>query len=225
MGLWPWGRVPVESIAGGGGIADHAVMKTSGAACGLIAILVLPGCASWHYARLKLGQAPDDYGRVLPAEKVRRTERGLAFLSRDWTGRIDAIVVIVADNRRVAARVHATYREQRYGFGTRVTYRLSGEIDPKLYETQDAGPTDTLKLLLSQLVATKGDKLAVESHAWIAAGLTRLLQRFPNVAEQMGEPATMLGVSERVRGGGLGTVSADSDGVLRFAYEWSGDTS
>lgn len=188
-------------------------------------MVLLPGCASWHYGRLKLGQAPNEYERVLPAEKVRRTERGLAFLSRDWTGRIDAIVVIVAENRRVAARVHASYGEQRYGFTTRVAYRLRGEIDPKLYETQDAGPTDVLKLLLSQLAAYKGDKLAVESHAWIAAGLTRLLQRFPNVADQIAEPATMLGVSERVRGGGVGTVSADADGVLRFEYKWSGDSS
>jgi hypothetical protein len=189
---------------------------------GLLVALTLPpltGCADWSYRKIQLGQAPQDYGRVLPAETSRRTALGLCHLSGETWGQTEAIVVLLTSDRRVAGKLRARYLLSRWGLGPgEPGYQLEGELDPELYGIQGAGPLDALRAIASELIDYRGEKLALEAHAWIAVGLTRLMQRWPGVAETSAVTERLREALEMVPGGGAARIEVDERGVYHVEY-------
>lgn len=184
----------------------------------LVTVAVGAGCADLHYQRLALGQAPAAYERVLPAGDARRTDFGLCYASSDWTRRTDAIVVLSARDRRLAAKIQATHVHRDFGLRTETSFRLRGELDPKLADVASTGALDALRALLQQLQDYRGEKTAVEAHAWVAAGLVRLLQRWPNLSDQVQPAAGLSATLERVPAGGRAWLAVDERGAYLFEY-------
>lgn len=202
------------------GMAGVRSMLARGAAIAGAAILALPvgGCAEIAYDQLRLGQAPREYDRVLPSDASRRTHLGLCYLSADGMGRTDAILVLLGPDRSLAAKIAATGFERNWGTHVERGYRVRGEIDPQRIEARGAAPLDALRQIAGDLARYDGEKLARESHAWVAAGLVRLLQRFPNVSDVGVESRRLHDLLERVGGGGRATLTIDPAGVYHFEY-------
>lgn len=184
-----------------------------------VGLALLCGCASTTYRQLSLGQERSSYDRVMPREVTRSTDLGMAYLRHDpAAGRTDAIVVLLTQDRRIAAKMHAVWRERRGWMGGDSGFALRGEIDPRLAELQSSGPVDTLRVMVADLVAYQGERLATDAHAWVAAGLVRLMQAWPNTSDVGVDTRRLAGVLERVPGGGTAQIAVDSNGVYRFEY-------
>lgn len=183
-----------------------------------IASLAATGCVDMYYRRIELGQSKQQYERILPAAQSRRTDLGVAFLASDWTGRTEAIVVLASRDRRAAGKLRATHFEHNYGFKTETGFRLQGEIDPSLADLKSTGPLDTLRVVLQQLESYRGEKAATDAHEWLAAGLVRLLERWPHMSDRLGPVPTRSSRLEQVPAGGTASISIDRRGVFRFEY-------
>jgi hypothetical protein len=181
--------------------------------------LSILGCADATYDMIRLGQQPQEYERILPADRSRRTHLGLCYLDGDGGGRTDSIVVLLTSDRRVAAKIQGTCFERDWGFKVDRGFRLRGELDPRLYDLQAAGPIDTLRAIAGDLSNYQGEKLAGDAYAWVAAGLVRLMQGWPNVTDVGVETHKLADLLERVAGGGEARIAVDVGGVYRFEYE------
>jgi hypothetical protein len=183
------------------------------------ALLFLGGCADWSYRQIRLGQSSENCERVLPPETSRRTALGLCHLSSDPFGRTEALVVLLTGDRRVAAKLRARHYERDWGFKVDRGYWLEGELDPELYGVQSTGPLDTLRAIAADLTDYRGEKLALDAHAWVAAGLVRLMQRWPGV-EDVGVSSQRLSeLFELVPGGGVARIAVDERGIYRLEYK------
>jgi hypothetical protein len=182
-----------------------------------LALLCLTGCADWSYRQIRLGQESDDFERVLPAETSRRTALGLCHLSEDKLGRTDAIVVLLTSDRRVAGKLRAHF-QRNWGFKTDYGFWLQGELDPELYGVEASGPLDTLRALAVELTDYQGERLALDAHAWAAAGLVRLIQRWPGVADAGVSSQRLEELFEQVPGGGTARLEVDERGIYRLEY-------
>ena len=185
-----------------------------------LAILTLSGCADWSYQRIQLGQSPEDYARVLPMETSRRTALGLCHLSKNALGRTDALVVLLTSDRRVAAKLRARHFEHKWGVNrTERGYWLVGELNPELYGVAGSGPLDTLRAIAGELTVYRGEKLALDAHAWVAAGLVRLVQRWPGVNDVGVSSQRLSELVERVPGGGTARIEIDDRGIYHLEYK------
>jgi hypothetical protein len=183
------------------------------------ALLFLTGCADWAYRQIQLGQSAEEYERVLPAETSRRTAVGLCHLSSDRFGRTDAFVVLLTGDRRVAGKLRARHYERDWGLKVDRGFWLEGELDPELYGVQSTGPLDTLRAIAGELTDYRGEKLALDAHAWVAAGLVRLMQRWPGV-EDVGVSSQRLSeLFELVPGGGAARLEVNEHGIYRLEYK------
>jgi len=190
----------------------------------LLAAGLCGGCANWTYDRVRLGQSLEGAERLMPPATSQRTALGLYHLRADGLGRTDAVVLLATEDRRVSAKLHAVRVERNYGVRTERAYLLRGELDPQLAETQSTGPIDTLRMLARELTEYQGVKPALDAHAWVAAGLARLIQCWPRV-EDVGVSAQRLTeLFERVPGGGSATLAVDSSGTYRFEYRQGNTT-
>jgi hypothetical protein len=201
---------------------NHRLIQRGLCPAALLAPLaaLLVGCANWSYDQIQLGQSPRDYARVLPAETSRKTALGLCHLSHDKLGHTDALVVLLTSERRVAAKLQARYFESGWRFGrTESGFRLVGELDPELYGVAGSGPLDSLRALAANLTDYRGEKLALDAHAWVAAGLVRLMQRWPNVRDVGISSQRLDQLLERVPGGGTARLEVDTDGIYHLLYE------
>jgi hypothetical protein len=197
--------------------ADRALWRLAGLA--LAGLVGLTGCADWSYRQIQLGQPSDNYERVLPAETSRRTALGLCHLSEDGLGRTDAMVVLLTDDRRVAAKMWARHLEREWGWKTDRGFWLEGELEPELYGAQATGPLDTLRAIAGELTDYRGEKLALDAHAWVAAGLVRLIQRWPRVESTGVSSQRLSELFELVPGGGAARIEVNEQGIYRFEYK------
>lgn len=194
---------------------------TAGALVIAAAVLsTVGGCAQAYYRQFQLGQQPAEYERILPAGSSRRTSIGLCYLGTDLAGRTDALVILVTDDRRVAAKLHAAKVQRRIG-GLEVErgYRLEGELDPRLCGIEGAGPLNGLRMLAGRLAEQPGQALELDAHWLVAGGLVRLLQAWPGVGEYGVEERRLSELFERVPGGGTAEVRLDPRGVWTVRYE------
>lgn len=196
----------------------RAISRCSAALLLIPCIAALTGCAAWSYDRIRLGAPRSDYEAVLPREQTRLTDLGICSLLSK-RGRSDAFLILVTADRRVAGKVWATNEERGLLTWTERGFRLRGELDAGLLGAQEAGPIDTLRLLASQVGDYRGEKLAMDAHAWITAGLVRLIQCWPNVMDTGVSTERLTETLDRVPGGGQGTLSA-SGGILKFEYRF-----
>jgi hypothetical protein len=186
---------------------------------GVAALLWLSGCADLAVDRIRPGQRPQEYEGTLPAASTRRTDLGLACLEQSPTGRIDAIVLMLTSDRRVAGKLHATHWSAGGGLPPQPAYRLRVQVDPVLASVQGAGPIDTLRMLAGDLACYEGERLARDAHAWVAGGLVRLLQRWPGVTDFGVAETRMSQLNDLVPAGGEARMIVDRDGQYRFEYE------
>lgn len=177
------------------------------------------GCTDFSYRSLQLGQSREKYDGALPTESSRRTDLGLCQYSKGPMGRTDAIVLMLSNDRRISAKIQAYALKRELGFKTESGFRLVGELDPKLYGTQGTGPVDTLRAVAISLLEYQGEALATQAYRFVAAGLVRLLERWPGL-EELGIPVEQLEeVIDFAPGGGTSRIASDDNGVLRFEYE------
>ncbi|MGE0479060.1 MAG: hypothetical protein AB7Q17_01190 [Phycisphaerae bacterium] len=176
------------------------------------------GCAPLTYRSVQVGQTPAEYQRLIPAEQSRRTDVGVCSLATDPFGRVDALALLLTTDRRVSGKLHATHETRSLGLQTETRYALRGEFDPELAALGKTGPTDALRAIADDLASYRGERQAMDAYAWVAAGLVRLLQRWPNV-----DPAAMVypnlaDTLDRVPAGGVATMRIRADGRFEFEY-------
>ncbi|MFO0838589.1 MAG: hypothetical protein U1D55_08660 [Phycisphaerae bacterium] len=179
----------------------------------------LPGCADWDYDRIRLGQKPEEYERILPAGDTRRTDLGQCYFKKDSLGRADVIAILVSQDRRLAAKLHATTFERRMGLTTRTGYRVLGELDPRVARLEAAGPVDALRAIVSDLLTTQADAGTRDAHALIASGLMRVLERWGGAQSVGMTEKDAAGVREKSPPGGEANLTVDPSGAYRYSYE------
>lgn len=189
---------------------------------GFVCVFVafLPACTDLSYRELQLGQTPQQYDRTLPTENSRRTDRGLCHLTVNQAGRTDAIVVLLAADRRIAAKLRATLVERDYGWKKERSFTLEGDVDLKLASLGAVGPFDAIRAILADLETDPGEQFVKDAHAWVIAALYRLLQRWPHLAESPAAPPGISDTLDRVPADGAASISIDSRGVLHLGYQW-----
>ncbi len=189
-----------------------------GGGIALLAGLLLPGCATYSYQQVALGDGPAAYDRKLPAENTRRTDLGLSYLHADRLGRTDAIVLLLTADRRVYAKLMTTHRVRDFGFRSDVAFLLRGEIDLKRGNLAEAGPFDAIRALRAELNAYDGERDVQQAYAWLSAGLARLLERWPHLRDPEPPEERLRPTLDRVPAGGYAGVSIDARGVLQVEY-------
>lgn len=162
----------------------------------LPALWLSAGCAGWGYDHVRLGATPREYDRALPADDVRRTELGLASLSRsDLRGRTDATVLLWTLDRRIWAKVHVTIAEPARSGLRPATFTLRAEIHPALGGMPGATAADALHAIETELAAFRGERGVMEAFGWVAAGLR--VARFADAsAEPVAEASAAAGPTE-----------------------------
>lgn len=183
------------------------------------ALGVLAGCADLSYRNLQLGQSRTHYDGALPVDSSRRTDLGLCQYRKNVLGDVEAVVVLLSSDRRIAVKIRATSTRRNYGLHTESRYQLTGELDRRLYGTEDTGPIDTLRSVAHTLSERQSDALAREAHEFIAAGLARLLARWPGVSDVGIEGVRLEEFADKGPPGGAARIGVGADGILRFEYE------
>jgi hypothetical protein len=178
----------------------------------------LAGCSDWSYRQIQLGQSRQEYERVLA--DARQTTLGLCRAATD-RGADTALLVLLTEDRRVAGKIETRSVRRDWGLMRQQQFTLRGELDPVLFQTQQAGPFDTLRLIVSQLLDYRGERVATDAHAWIAAGLIRLMQRWPHLDDGAWDTRAIADTLDRAPGGGETRLSLDGRGAYRFEYEFS----
>lgn len=180
--------------------------------------LTLPGCAGLTYDRVQVGRQLSEYQRVFPEDGVHRTDTTVCYLEHDGLGRTDAVVLLLTRDRQICGKLHAVRVERRYGLAAGTGYRLRGEIAPELARLGATGPIDAARAVADSLTAIDGDRQTREVHGWVAAGLVRLVQRWPHVGDAGPAVPRLTDMLERVPGGGAGHLGVDPAGRYLFEY-------
>ena len=181
----------------------------------LALLTFLTGCSNWTYRHLKLGQSPSEYERVLPVVNTAQTPASVCYLRADKADRRESLVLLITIDRRLAGKLHAKYRERKGS----LRYELTGRIDPELFGTGAAGTTNTLRAVAVDLMEQRTGQIAAEAHAWVAAGIVRVLEQTPE-ADDFGVSAdTLEDLFDRLPGGGEADVETNEHGVIELKYE------
>ncbi len=209
-------------MSNGLGRATRLRLTRSGVWLLPLGLLVSTGCASWSYQQIQLGQAPSEYDHRLPSDTSRRTPIGLCDLRAGGGGDVEALLVLLATDRRVSAKFHAKRISRDYGVWERRRYTLIGVIDLARSGLPASEPTDALRAILLDIVSARTDRQAHDAHSWIAAGILRLIQARAPDADLGIAADTLAELVARVPAGGSGSASV-SEGVLHVSYEQSGE--
>lgn len=177
------------------------------------------GCANWSYDRVQLGMLQREAERLLPEGTLWRTELGLAIEQTDWTGRTDALVILLTQDLRVAGKLQTTRTTEGLpGLNRQEHYRLRGLVDPQAWGLTDVGPVDLLRALIDDLASYRGARMPMETHARVAAGIRRLLERWSE-ADLPPPQYPLLGTAlETVPADGLAEVRREPGGAYSFEY-------
>ena len=151
----------------------------------------------------------------------RSTPVGLCYLERDLLGRTDAVVLLLAVDRRVAGKFHAVHVERRGPLAVETSYQLRGELNAGLARLSGTGPVDALRAVTDELTTGDPDAFVREAQGWVAAGLVRLIQQWPHPGDAGPAATRIADLLERVPGHGTARVTVTPTGVLRFEYEQS----
>jgi len=195
---------------------------------GLLALLSLTGvplmgCASLGYDGIRLGQQQREFKHAFPEGSTHRTANGICYMEHDLLGRTEVVVVLLTGDQRAAGKLYATHVQRDYGFRGETTYRLTGELDPELIRLGGTGPIDTLRAIADELTIGDDNTIVRDAHAWVAAGLTRLVQHWPHVGDAGPALTRLTEVLERVPSGGEATITIDPRG--RYVVGYSAATS
>ena len=183
------------------------------------AALVLPGCAPGSYEHIRLGQTPAEYRSAFVEGSTHQTTIGIWYRGRDANRRNRAVVLLTAVDQRVAGKLQATWSQDR----AKPAYHLVGELSPELLKLGATGPLDVLRVVVDDLTGESIDRRARAVHDLVAAGLVRILRRWPCV-DDPGPAATRLAEAfQHVPAGGRAGVAATSEGTLLVEYSVSAE--
>jgi hypothetical protein len=193
-----------------------------------IAAVVLPlllsqtvGCASWSFDNIKMGQAVRESQRLLPVDKTRRTDIGFCYVDRGLTGRTDAVVVLLTKDLTVAGKLQASHAKRNMGWLSEEAYVLRGVVDPVAMQLNATGPVDTLRAVTDDLVQAMDDNFVRDAHGWVAAGLARLIQRWPHMGiEPGGGDPELMEMLQRVPAGGTAMMRVTPEGYYELEYRY-----
>lgn len=185
-------------------------------------LLTLPitilGCASWNYDRIQLREPLPDLDSQFPRDEARKTSLGVAHLRNPNSPQAAAVVILVTLEKRVAAKFHAAQHQRDWGFSVERGYELAGQIDLELLAAKNPGPLAALRTIARQLAAYQGDPAAEHAHQLVAAGLVRIIQRWPDI-ENLGPTSDQVNaLATLAPGGGRAALTMDLDGTFHISY-------
>ncbi len=184
----------------------------------LAAAATLCGCARLDYDRLRVGRELRDVSRALPEDHSARSDWSVCYQRANGLGRTDVIVVLLTRDRRIAAKFHVVHNERQSVLGQDAGYALTGEFDAELLGLSEAGPRDRLRALAADLMEPQADPFVREAHAWVAAGLVRMLALDDPADADDALAERLVEMLERVPAGGRATTSPGGGAVVRIAY-------
>jgi hypothetical protein len=186
-----------------------------------LAGLLLPlcgGCANWTYERVQIGMDRAECERQFADESYQRTGLGFSHWQAAASGAREALVILLSTDGRVVGKFQASYRADAKAGQGRHEYRLSGELDPQRAGLGATGPLDALRVLLIELLDEPGVQTVRSGHVWIAAGLLRLVERWPHVEPQAVADGLLAEALEHVPDKGDARLGIDRRGVYQFEY-------
>ncbi len=187
---------------------------------GLAVGSTLTGCTQFNVDRLRVGHPLRQPGLAFPVEQTRRTDFGIAYFDTGPLDRMDAVVVYLTQDGRVAGKLHASTQRPGMGLGSEVEYQFVGDLDPTLLGLTRTGPIDTLRALAAQLLTPAHDPAITRTHHQVAAGIARLIDQWPNARPPAA--ASALDAYRTVPDGGTASITVHSDGVMKVGYEATG---
>ena len=73
-------------------------------------------------------------------------------------------------------------------------------------------------MIADELTSTGTDKFTRDAHAWVAAGIVRLLQRWPHPGDEGPAFPRLADALERVPGGGVARITVNERGIYLLDY-------
>ncbi|MFH1747613.1 MAG: hypothetical protein ABIG44_11275 [Planctomycetota bacterium] len=184
---------------------------------GILATLV-GGCNNWSYEQVRLGMTQQECTRTFAEDTVRRTELGYCLLQEDSRGNVAALVVLMTRDGLVSGKLQARLQRRNVGLTNPWAYELRGELDPALAGLGATGPIDMLRAILDDLASFQGVRSAQGAHEWLAAGLVRLLERWPHIEGAARLYPHLAEELERVPAGGYTHLRINPQGHYLFEY-------
>lgn len=195
----------------------HAVMMLGGV------VAVVAGCADHSYDSVQLGQRSREYERRFPEQQTRQTDKTLCWLQESWTERADAVVLLLTDTRQVCGKWQATFQPDKAGLTGGARYHLRGTLAPGSAGYHGTGPLDTLRAIADDLTDLDADEFTRNAHGWVAAGIVRLVQQWPQVDRAGPAEARLRDMLARVPAGGQATIIIQPDGRITMTYTYGAD--
>jgi hypothetical protein len=129
-------------------------------------------------------------------------------------------VFLLTRDAVVGAKLIAAYRPPTALGLEGGSYTLRGEFDPERAGISALGPLDMLRAVADDLTNVRPEQSAGVAHAWVAAGLVRILQGWPAAASADEGPAypRLTDVLELVPAGGEAQMTLRPDGVYVISY-------
>ncbi|MBN2445826.1 MAG: hypothetical protein JXO22_03830 [Phycisphaerae bacterium] len=183
----------------------------------LLLVFASGGCAGWGYRSIKLGHGPRDYDGVLPQDQVRVTESGFCHVGTA-KDRTEALAVQLTDDRRVAGKWSATLVDRQRWPRSEHSYHLVGEFSPTLAGLDQVGPLDVLRDTLEQLGRLNADPFVNQAHAWIAAGMFRIVERWHGLSAGVEPTSEATECLAHTVGDGVVRITIDPAGVYHIEY-------
>ncbi len=194
------------------------VLESRSHAFALTALLTIAGCTQWTYDRIALGTPLSDAERSIPEDSRLRSDRAVALLEGGAPERVDAVVFLLTKDALVSGKFVAEYRPATAWTLGKGSYKLSGELDPKRAGIGELGPLDTLRAVADDLTNVRPEQSAGVAHAWVAAGLVRMLQSWPSATDEGPAYPRLTDILELVPAGGESKTALGEDGVFRISY-------
>jgi len=186
-------------------------------ACAPVLLLIQAGCAGWSYDLVQIGMRQDQCRGKLAEDTFRRTDLGYCYF-REQPEQVEAVVILIGRDGQVAGKLHVRRINPGAWFRGPGSFRLRGELDVQRCVLDATGPIDALRAIADDLLGYHGTRPVAQAHAWVAAGLVRLMERWPHVGAQAAGYPQLTEVLERVPGGGVASVRINRQQVYSLEY-------
>jgi len=127
-------------------------------------------------------------------------------------------MVVRSRGRRVAAKVGAPVAGTTVAVTAARKFALRGELDPTVAHLAGAGPIDTLRALADDRTQPETDPVVRDAHHGAAAGIVRLVQRWPHAGDEGPALAALATTLELVPADGEASIVIRPDGALELTY-------
>lgn len=185
----------------------------------LVGFFLQTGCGKLTYDRVNIGMVPREYDRALDLDETTRTAHGLVQYSKSVTGQEVALLLTVADDRRISGKMRVSRAEASETWPPRdFYYILSAEFDTAMIGAADAGPIDALRLVTQKMSELPTERSSRRGQSLALAGLVRVLQRQQGIQE-IGFPELSAGeLVGIVPDEGFASLERDATGRLQIGF-------